>query len=143
MLGACAMLETCASCDNVTRPNLQDRRGTATERRTYYVIEDYIQTKPCYSSCPRWAPRNNIEQTPPLHAVRRLSSSNTPNSQRQRRPATRPNRLFFLTSRDEPETVMKKVRIAWRQCNTKDTVRRFHAQAQRESTRRAKISIIK
>ena len=53
-----------------------------------------------------------------------------------------PNLLPRIPSRAR-DCNEKVVRIAWRQCNTKDTVRRFHAQAQRESTRKTKISIIK
>ncbi|KAK0715553.1 hypothetical protein B0H67DRAFT_580976, partial [Lasiosphaeris hirsuta] len=38
---------------------------------------------------------------------------------------------------------MKKVRVAWRQCKTRDTVKDDHGQAQREVLRGTKISIIK
>ena len=56
----------------------------------------------------------------------------------------RAKEVFFLASRAKAQEYNeKKVRVAWRQCNTRDTVEDDHRQAQREVLRRPKIRIIK
>ena len=57
-----------------------------------------------------------------------------------RKPVSKSSHLPHILSK--PKIATKKVRIGWRQCNTSDTVRSSHTQAQRTSPRLTKIRII-
>ena len=67
------------------------------------------------------------------------SAPRTSYNKQSLRPRTMP---FFFASPAAARDCNEKVRVAWRQCDTRDTVTNDHGQAQREVRREAKISII-
>jgi len=52
-------------------------------------------------------------------------------------------RYLLLRVLGKPKSAMKRFRVAWRQCNTRDTVEDEHGQAQRQVLLDSKIGIIK
>ena len=74
-----------------------------------------------------------------LARTRQESAPRTSYNKQSLRPRTMP---FFFASPAAARDCNEKVRVAWRQCDTRDTVTNDHGQAQREVRRETKISII-